>query len=364
MTQPYAIAYFITPHGYGHASRAAGVMAAVSGLDPTIRFEIFTLVPQWFFDTSLSRPYGYHTVLTDIGVAQDTALQENLSETLHLLADFIPFDSGHIKSLATQVIDLGCDAILCDIAPLGIAVAKAANLPSILVENFTWDWIYEGYLPQEPQLRPYVDFLSGLLQKVDYRIQTQPICDIQSVDLTTAPISRAVRNTADQIRQQLCIEQANNVVMVTMGGIPWDYDDLSQLEAYPDCVFIVPGASNQIERRGSLIALPHHSDFFHPDLINAADAVIGKVGYSTIAEVYQAGVPYGYIARSHFRESPPLVEFIQREMQGVPISPEQFSEGRWLEYVPELLRLPRNMKDRHGGAEQVAKFVIDVVSHQ
>ena len=82
------IAYFISPHGYGHAARAAGVMAALAELDPAVRFEIFTLVPDWFFSVSLSTPFGYHAHLTDIGMAQETALQENVPETVRRLADF------------------------------------------------------------------------------------------------------------------------------------------------------------------------------------------------------------------------------------------------------------------------------------
>ena len=48
------IAVFISPHGYGHASRAAAVMAALADLDAAVEFEIFTTVPPWFFRDSLS----------------------------------------------------------------------------------------------------------------------------------------------------------------------------------------------------------------------------------------------------------------------------------------------------------------------
>ena len=49
----HRIACFISHHGYGHAARAAGIMEALSGLDPLIRFELFTMVPRWFFADSL-----------------------------------------------------------------------------------------------------------------------------------------------------------------------------------------------------------------------------------------------------------------------------------------------------------------------
>src|SRR5512136_2407451 len=43
------IACFISPHGYGHAARAAAVMEAFHYHDPEKEFEIFASVPEWFF---------------------------------------------------------------------------------------------------------------------------------------------------------------------------------------------------------------------------------------------------------------------------------------------------------------------------
>ena len=63
-----SIAYFISPHGYGHAARACAVMAAMHELNPSIRFEIFTTIPQWFFDQSIPGTFTYHNLLTDIGL--------------------------------------------------------------------------------------------------------------------------------------------------------------------------------------------------------------------------------------------------------------------------------------------------------
>jgi hypothetical protein len=46
------IAYFVSPHGFGHAARAAAVMEALSEIDTGVQFEIFTTVPFWFFRDS------------------------------------------------------------------------------------------------------------------------------------------------------------------------------------------------------------------------------------------------------------------------------------------------------------------------
>ena len=134
------IAYFITPHGYGHAARASAVMAAIQQSDSAIRFEIFTQVPRWFFQDSLSGPFGYHPILTDIGLVQKTSLAEDMPETVKRLDAFLPFDAGSIQDLAKQINQLECQLVLCDIAPMGIAVAGEVSIPSVLIENFTWEY--------------------------------------------------------------------------------------------------------------------------------------------------------------------------------------------------------------------------------
>jgi UDP:flavonoid glycosyltransferase YjiC (YdhE family) len=357
MTRPPRIAYFISPHGYGHAARAAAVMNALAQLEPEVHFDIFTQVPAWFFHDSLVASFTYHALLADIGLAQKNSLVEDMPETLRRLADFLPFPSTLLGKLAQQLGQLPCRLAVCDISPLGIAVAKAARLPVVLIENFTWDWIYEGYLDSTPQLKPYVELLRRLFTSADYHIQTEPVCYPNSPHLTTRPVSRAGRIPAQITRQKLGIPAQATAILLTMGGIPWDYNFLTQLQACRDYYFIIPGGSQQHQIQANLVLLPHHSVFYHPDLVNASDAVVGKLGYSTLAEVYQAGIPFGYIPRAGFRESEVMRHFVDRHMPSRPITAAQFESGDWLGILPGLLAQPRCPKEQANGAEQVAQFI-------
>ena len=356
-----SIAYFISPHGYGHAARACAVMAAMHELNPSIRFEIFTTIPQWFFEQSISGTFTYHNLLTDIGLVQETPLREDLPETLHKLSNFLPYDQSHVMSLSKEINKMKCRLIICDISPMGIAVAQKAGIPSILVENFTWDWVYENYVSADFPAGKFVDYLREIYNDVDYHIQAEPVCYCQNADLRTVPISRKVRATSQQIRQKLSIPGGLKVVMITMGGIPERYRFLKQLTHQSDIYFIIPGGSQTMRLVDNLALLPHHSDFFHPDLINACDAVIGKLGYSTLAEIYHAGVPYGYIPRSTFKESEVLEVFVKNQMNGCAISESQFQEGSWVSFLPEILALPGTKRNGPNGAVEAAQFVCKVM---
>ena len=236
-------------------------------------------------------------------------------------------------------------------------MAREAGVPSVLVENFTWDWIYEAYLKWDGSLEEHALYLQEIFESADLHIQAEPVCCRRSADLNTFPISRKMRTPRLATREKLGVPEGANAVMITMGGIPEQYPFLKQLQKSKDIHFIVPGASKGTERRGNLLLLPQHSSCFHPDLVHASDAVIGKVGYSTLAEVYSAGVPFGYIARSDFRESPKLVFFIRGHMKGWPIGEKEFYEGAWLSALPELLALPRIRRRTPNGAAQAARFI-------
>lgn len=362
---PASIAYFISPHGFGHAARSAAIMAAIHRQQPQLRFEIFTRVPQWFFADSLPGPYSYHPLLTDIGLAQTNSLHENIDATRQRLNDFLPFDAVRLEQLAGQLHQLNCRLIICDIAPLGVAVAQTAGLPSILIENFTWDWIYRGYLSaldggQRPQWEQHIAYLHGWFEQADFRIQAEPVCvPSPAASLTTRPISRQPRTPPEEVRRQLRLPVDAPIVIITMGGVAWQYTFCDRLQTATDYFFIVPNGGEKPERRGNLILLPTHSSFFHPDLMNAADAVITKVGYSSLAEVYRSGAPLGYIPRPQFPESPVLVDYIRQNMPGLPITEAEFVSGDWLTHLPDLLAQPRIQQNTVNGAEQAAEFIIN-----
>jgi len=353
------LAYFISPHGFGHAARAAAVMEALHGLDQNIEFDIFTSVPSWFFEMSLTKSFQYHFLVTDVGFVQKSALEVDLSETLAALSRFFPFKASMISNLASFLLKSRCAAVICDIAPMGILASRHAGLRSVLIENFTWDWLYEEYMEEKAGFKKAVLYLKEVFALADFHIQTEPACLPRDVHLTTRPVSRRPRLRPSFVRTGLGIPRDFKVVMITMGGIPESCPFLEEMKDYPSVYFIFPGASEGPELRGNMICLPHRSEFYHPDLVNASDALIGKIGYSTLAETYFAGVPFGHIERKDFRESRVLVSFVRDRMAGLSIRPDEFSDGTFLSSLPNLLSMPRVWRTEPNGAEQAARFILD-----
>jgi hypothetical protein len=349
------IAFFISPHGFGHAARAASIMEALAAIDPAFHFEIYTTVPDWFFRQCHSFTFRYHHMLTDIGLVQQTPFKADLAATVRALKQFLPFDPLKITARAETLRQQNCELVVCDIAPLGIRIAQEAGVPSVLVENFTWDWLYHGY--RDKELNDFNLYLQPIFADATHHIQAQPVCQSAPVDLSAAPVSRKIKMNSHEIRRRLGLPDSCRVVMVTAGGAPKNYSFIDKLKPVTDIHFILPGTADIESRRDNLILLPENSAYFHPDLINAADAVVGKVGYSTIAEIYQAGVPFGYVARPENREMQPLLDFIEKRMSGTAIAEPEFVNGSFIEHLDNLLKMPRTPGSRPNGADQIAGFI-------
>jgi UDP:flavonoid glycosyltransferase YjiC (YdhE family) len=352
------LACFVSPHGFGHAARTVAIMTALQDRDPAIDFDVFTTVPVWFFEQSGCRNVSFHAEPVDIGFVQRTAFAQDIAETLRRLAAFVPFAPALVARLAAAVRAARCRAVLCDIAPLGIAVAHAAGLPSVLVENFTWARLYPAYGATDSRLADHGRYFGTLDRTATCHIQTEPICHREPADLIAGPVSRKVRMPAAAVRAQLGVPPAAKLVLITMGGIAERPPFLGHLAARPDVRFLVAGVGQALRAEANVIWLPQDSPLRHPDLVNAVDAVVGKAGYGTIAEVYRAGVPFGYVTRDNYPETPGLVAFIRREMPALHLDGEDLHSGRWVDRLNELLSLPRAIRVEPNGADQIAEFLL------
>jgi hypothetical protein len=354
-TKPPRIAFFVSSHGFGHAARACAVMQSLRRLRPDSELRVYTETPAWFFRDSVGE-VDYRSLRTDIGLVQRSPMLEDIPATLEQLAAFMPFRPALVDELARQI--LYRDLVVCDIAPLGLSVAAVAGVPSVLLENFTWDWIYRAYLDEYPELAPYVDAMAALNDRADVHVQAEPVCRPDPAAITVDPVARQLRETRSAVRDRLGVAPDVPLVLVSMGGVPAQYPFLPRLRDRRDCVCLLPGAATERRREGALLALPVRSDFYHPDLVNACDALVCKAGYSTLAEALQAGVPLAWFPRERFPESPVLDAFIEREMPGIRLQASDWDDGAWIDHLSPLLALGRRPPAVTRGADQVARLLL------
>ena len=359
--EPASIAYFVSSHGFGHAARSAAVMEALHQRRPSTRFTVFTGVPKWFFEDSMAAPFGYVRFQSDVGLVQTTPMDEDLAATIGELSRFLPLTSRAMEQALEAVSRMACRLVVSDISPLGIAVASELGLPCVLIENFTWDWIYRDYLEVEPRFAPFVDELQRLYASVELRIQAEPFCNPVSGTAVVEPIARSVQQSRPQVRERLGLTEETPCALVTMGGFRASYQFLNRLRDHSDITFVLPGTVDREERDHNLILLPHRTGFQHADLVSAADWVVGKLGYSTLAECFQAATPYLFVQRGTFPESPPLARFAKQRMVCEEVTEAELAAADWPSRLSELRGIPEGAVRGSSGSRQAADLLLDLL---
>lgn len=333
------VAAYVSSHGFGHAARASAVLERLLALEPTTRIELFGSTPTWFFEPALG-PEGvrwrHHTDPVDVGLVQATALDEDLEASRRALEGWAPPAPARVATAARSLGEIGARAVLCDISPLGLAAARAADVPSLLVESFTWTWIYERYA----ELTDLGGNLAPLFESATIRLQTEPCCGAREDLPRIGPISRTFRDPRS-VREVLGIPPGERFVLVTMGGVEWSFEEESKDDAKEGPLVVLVGGTDRIRSAGRRIRLPHRTPIHHPDLVAASDGVVAKLGYSTIAEVWRAGVPLAYVPRPRFPESPVLEEWVRHHLATLRVDPGDLADGSWASSLEGLLELPR-----------------------
>lgn len=321
------------------------------------RFELFSTAPRWFLDESVEGLYRYHPVETDVGLRQRSALVSDLDATVAALDDMLPFDDALLDDLAARVEATGCAAVLCDIAPLGIAVAERAGLRSLLLENFTWPWLYEPLFSRAPALQRHAEAVEAWFDQATLHLMARPWCrDDPRADGAVLPVSRPAHRSRDEARAFLGVAPEAKVVVLTMGGVPEPLPFLAELAKQRDTTFLVTGA-DRTAVEGNVHLFDNGTRIYMPDLVRASDAVVAKLGYSTVAEVWREGRPLACVTRADFRETGPLRDWALDALPGFEIPGTDFGDGAWIRRVPELLEMESLPAQPRGGADQVVDYL-------
>ena len=146
-----------------------------------------------------------------------------------------------------------------------------------------------------------------------------------------------------------------------MGGVPDRFEFLNHLSDDLGVSLVIPGCSDEKVDHPQVHCLDTRSPYYHPDLLAAADGLIGKAGYSTLAEAYYAGLPFGFVNRWQSPEAEVLERFLTGHMASLSITPEAYVHGRWIRELPRLLALPRRRPTSENGAVAAARAIKELL---
>ena len=161
------IACFVSSHGFGHATRIAAILGSIYKKQPLANFWIYGHIPFWFWQPNLHCRTKFKLIRaeTDIGLVQDGPFNQNLEETCVKLNTFLDFTKSSFRSIRDSIKENRIDLILSDISPVGIEAGNQLCIPTALIENFTWDWIYEEHIDSLPVFKVHSLKLKEVYEK-------------------------------------------------------------------------------------------------------------------------------------------------------------------------------------------------------
>ena len=82
------IVWFVSGHGFGHASRQIEIINAVRQRRPGLPIVLRTSAKRWIFDLTLPSPVDVRPLDCDTGIAQIDSLRLDEAETLRRAGEF------------------------------------------------------------------------------------------------------------------------------------------------------------------------------------------------------------------------------------------------------------------------------------
>jgi hypothetical protein len=359
-----SVVFYISGHGFGHAARQIAVVNELGALAPDLPLVIRTSVSRWLLDLLLRTPATIVPAEVDTGVVQIDSLRLDEDETIARAAAFYAELEQRAAEEASFLREYAARLVISDAPPLGCAAGARASVPSIVLSNFTWDWIYSGYpqAAERPSLIPkiqsaYASASAGWRLPMHGGFETiSPIVDVPFIAQHANP-----RRTPDDVRRALELPLDRPLALLSFGG--YGVRDLS-LDCL-DCLDrwgIVAVARDVSPLPPHLWRVPqqrvYDAGLRYEDLIRAVDVVITKPGYGIIADCVANGTAILYTSRGRFIEYDVLVAEMSRFLRCRFIEMDALAAGRWRAALDALLASPPPPeRPRTDGARVVAEMI-------
>ncbi len=395
-----SVVFYISGHGFGHASRDIEVLNALLDRRPELPILVRTPAERWVFDLTLRRPVQFEPTETDTGIVQIDSLHLDVFESVRRAAGFYRDLDQRAGAEAARLRQADARLVVADIPPLAFRAAATAAVPAVAFGNFTWDWIYEGY-PETPGIAPgLVPTLrkayetAALALRLPMHAGCASIRAIRDIPL----VARHSRRDPAEVRSALGLPADRRLALLSFGGHGLQGLDLDRIDARgeymllttghvvpdqpgrsgtgtpagvastdrpgaPDSSFgtgspcVVHGDSVRIDERGL-----YDAGLRYEDVVAAVDVVITKPGYGIIAECVANDTAMLYTSRGRFVEYDVLVERLPRIVRSRFISQDDLYAGRWRAHLDAVLAPPPAPEHpATNGADVAAEIILKML---
>jgi L-arabinokinase len=353
-----AIAYYITPHGFGHAVRALEIIRCLLELRNDLEIVIVSDIPDFLIEQNVGRLLPQRRRRLDVGLVQMDSLRfdldasRNALNSLHYNHQALVDDE--IRFLKSQ----HAGVVVSDISFLALEASSQCGIPNVGISNFTWDWIYDYYARSDPRWRPLVSWIRDCYRKCDLFLQLPMHGDCSACPriLDVPLVTRKAKRKPEEVRRVLDLDSSRKTYLIAFAALELDEDAQRRIEKLDHALFFYKQPLKfQLSNARSLDGV----DLSYAEVVSVMDAVITKPGYGIAADCLAHGAPMIYTDRGPFPEYDILVEEMTRHLTTVFIPSEDLYAGHWESAVRNIESLPRRSPTlRDDGAEICARSIL------
>ena len=286
------IVFYISGHGFGHATRDLEVIRQIHQQQPAARIIVRTSVPESFLKKSARAPIDVQPCETDTGIAQIDSLGLDEAETIRRAVGFYGTFDHRVTIEARILEDVSASVVVGDVPPLAFAAAAHAAMPSIALANFTWDWIYAGYDAFRENAPDVLTTIGEAYAKASLALRLPFAGGFAAMPMVrdVPLVARHSRRTRNENRRLLDLDDNRPVVLASFGGhqTAIEYERIAStndvtlaLTDYEAQSIRKLGANNG-RLRCFTTEMLDAADIQYEDLVAAADVVVSKPGYGIV----------------------------------------------------------------------------------
>ncbi len=305
------IAYYITPHGFGHAIRSLEVIRHLLARDAGVRITVVSDIPEFLINQCVGRSLPFRRKRLDVGLVQKDSVRFDLQATRTALELLLRNHDALVAEEVRFLREEGIHGIVSDIAFLPFFAASQCGIPGIGLGNFTWDWIYRDYARSDRSWEPIIAWIQEGYRRCRLLLQLPMHGDCGSCPhIREVPLvaRRAERPPAETLKLLGCDPQQKHY-LISFSELSLNGRALRRIEQIDDAVFFFKHPLKLSFSNGRSLDAFTPS---YPDVVAAMDGVVTKPGYGIVSDCLAHAVPMVYTDRGPFPEYDVLVHDIKR----------------------------------------------------
>lgn len=348
------IAFYITNHGFGHASRNVPIIEYLLNNIENCIVDIKSDQARCNFlkrNLKVYKNINYYNDCKENGlVLQEGRMDPDVELMKKVILEDFEHWNNYIEREKEYMLENKPDIVVADVVCWAIKAAKDLNIKTLLIGNFSWAQMYKHFYDEEIW-KPYYDYYCLADKALWYEIHVPELneyCkDTENISFVSRDINHSEVQSIKNAYKKPIVFISNGASAdfkeeIDVSELPYDFLVTRGLHFIGDNVYELP------------------LDMINtPDYIAAADYVISKGGWSTVAEILLQRKKCALIYRGNNSEDNNTRQYLEPKEHCISICAEELRDIQTIiNRIDELN--PKDYNIYHDDTEKIGNIIINM----